>query len=184
MIYLTAAAAIIILLAILLKRPYFIKVRPTGTMLGYKLIYTDKKHEKKSDGVLYSKLLQSNRYNIRGKPDYIYKKIIGGGLMPIELKSGKIGDAKAPHEGDLLQLAAYFLIIEEEYQTKPKEGRLVYSDYMFKVKNTKRLRSRLLGTIYDMRNMLEGGEQEANPSYVHCRYCLCRGTVCEIEEKK
>ena len=36
-------------------------------------------------------------------------------LMPVEIKSGSIKSEPLPHMGDLMQLAAYFVILEEEY---------------------------------------------------------------------
>ncbi len=155
-----------------------IKKKPNRTMMGYKLIYTDQKEVDPIEGVTYSTLLKSERHRIQGKPDYLYQKNIGGSVMPIELKSGKIGDRTSPYDGDLMQLVAYFLIVEEEYSIRPREGRLVYRDYMFKVKNSRRLRKRLLATLADMRTMLQTGEQTVDPNYTRCKYCVCRGTVC------
>jgi CRISPR-associated exonuclease Cas4 len=98
----------------------------------------------------------------------------------VELKSGSISDDEImPHQGDLIQLAAYFLIIEDVYGIRPKEGRLVYKNKMFIIKNTKKIRRLVEDTIDEMRQMLETGQAECEPSFVKCRYCLCRGTVCE-----
>jgi CRISPR-associated exonuclease Cas4 len=126
------------------------------------------------------KMLCCEKHNLRGKPDFVFKKIITGRLVPMELKSGEVDGA--PHYGDIMQLAAYFLIIEDAMGAKPKKGYLRYKNAMFKVKNTARLRKALLNVVADMREMLVTGEGEANPSFVNCRYCIARGTVCEFAD--
>ncbi len=103
--------------------------------------------------------------------------------MPVELKSGRIGDALEPHRGDYLQLAAYFLLLEDVYGKRPRFGRLVYADYMFEVRNTAGVRREVLRTMAEMRRMLETGEGHAESSFVHCRHCVCNGTVCEFSER-
>lgn len=147
-------------------------------MGGYSLIYADQKQNGKKEEN-FGKLLYSAAYELQGKPDYIYKKRFGRGIVPVELKSGKIGDDSLPHRGDLLQLAAYFLILEDVYKVRPRFGRLVYSDSMFVVKNTRGLRKEVLNTTKEMREMLIYGVGKANASFVTCRHCVCNGTVCE-----
>ena len=124
------------------------------------------------------KLLRSEKHNLRGKPDFIFKNMLTGRLVPMELKSGEIADT--PRHGDIMQLAAYFLIIEEAMGVRPKKGYLRYKNAMFKIKNTARLRRALLAVVADMRQMLATGEGQANPSFAHCRYCAANGTVCEF----
>jgi CRISPR-associated exonuclease Cas4 len=123
-------------------------------------------------------VLTARQYNLTGKPDMIYAK--KGTMIPIELKSGGIGQKEQPKDGDLMQLSAYFALVEAEWGIRPKEGRLIYHDAMFVVRNTRRLRKRLLQTLTDMENMLhnpDGAERDFN--FIKCRRCLCRGTVCE-----
>lgn len=174
---------VFIFILILFKRQN-IKVKPARIgILGYRIFYTDQKEDKKrrKSNVIYSKILYSEKYDIQGKPDYIFKSIIGNKLVPVELKSGTISENNQFHEGDLMQLAAYFLIIEDVFGIKPKEGRLVYKNKMFIVKNTKKLRRQVLETVEDMRYMFDTGKGEkAKSSFVKCRYCMCRGTVCEF----
>ena len=130
----------------------------------------------KSEG--FGKLLYSAKYDLRGKPDYIFKKRLGGATVPVELKSGSIKDDPLPHPGDLLQLAAYFLLLEDIYGKRPPYGWLKYSDYMFYVRNTRKIRKEVKQTMADMRKMLEDGEGTPNASFVNCRHCICNGTVC------
>lgn len=159
------------------------KVPSSHRMGGYSLIYADQK-QKGTHEENFGKMLYSAEYDLKGKPDYIYKKRFGKDIVPVELKSGSIGKNPLPHRGDLVQLLAYFLIIEDVYQVRPKFGRLVYRDYMFVVKNTKNLRKEVLAITKEMREMLTNGHGEANPSFVTCRHCVCNGTVCTYSDTK
>ncbi len=136
------------------------------------LFYTDEKG---------AKLLKAPECHLQGKPDYIFKKHITGQLIPFEIKSGQCKE-DLPHEGDLMQLVAYFLIIEEVYQCKVPYGRLVYKNKTFTVRHTKRLRHQLKNTIREMQTMYEKEgvcKREAQPSYIKCKNCVCKETVCE-----
>ncbi|MDI3312602.1 MAG: CRISPR-associated protein Cas4, partial [Thermoanaerobacterium sp.] len=94
------------------KRPPYKEMKRIIGFKRGKLIYIDKQEEVKKDGVIYSKLLKSSKYGISGKPDYIYD--IGNELIPLELKSSKV-EGHSPLLKDVMQLTAYFLIIEEEF---------------------------------------------------------------------
>lgn len=159
--------------------PDIVKLRVKKGIFGYTLFYSDAKNSKRDKHVIYSKLLTSEHYGLSGKPDCILKSRLGKSLVPVEYKSGSATKHDAPFYGDLMQLAAYFLIIEDYFGVRPKFGRLVYSDIMFQIKNTKKLRNAVLETVENMKGMLDGDEYDAEPSYVKCRYCICRMTVCE-----
>lgn len=160
------------------KKP--LRVEP----LFSKLIYTDQKEDHKEKGVTYSKLLYAEKYGLKGKPDLLFQQAFSRNIVPVEIKSGMIKENPMPHQGDLLQLAAYFLIVEETYHVRPKYGRLVYKDYMFQVKNTRRIRKEVKNTLAAMRTMLRTGKGQAEPNFAKCRYCVCNQTVCEYAKKK
>lgn len=157
------------------------KLSASSRLGGYTLIYADQKQGGKNEKD-FGKLLYSAEYELQGKPDYIFKKRFGKGIVPVELKSGHIAEDTMPHQGDLLQLGAYFLILEDVYKIRPKFGRLVYQDYMFVVKNTRSIRKEVQRTTKEMREMLIYGVGKANPSFATCRYCICNGTVCTYSE--
>lgn len=121
-------------------------------------------------------LLKSEKHDLRGKPDLVFQSRFTGRPTPMELKSGEV--EKGPHYGDVMQLVAYFVIVEEAMGKRPKRGFLRYKNAMFVVKNSGRRRRELFGILADMRKMLETGEGSANPSFVRCRHCLARDTVC------
>lgn len=157
-----------------------IKKKPSSSLMpGFKLIYADKKNEGENSSIPFGTLLSSPEHKLQGKPDYIFKNALTGGLIPLELKSGKIGTHKSPHTGDMLQLIAYFLIIESVYGKRPKYGKLVYRDYMFVIKNNAAARRMAIKRLGEMRAMLKTGIGKPSSSYAACRPCLCRQTVCE-----
>ena len=84
-------------------------------------------------------MLFSERLKLTGRPDRIVRQ--GKALIPEEWKS-----SKRVSEGHRLQLGTYFLLIEEEYGVRPPFGVVVLGDgSRVKVKNTERLRSKVLG---------------------------------------
>ncbi len=154
-----------------------------GLMPVHRLIYSDEKSAKRDD--IRSDTLVSERYGLTGKPDMIFQSPAGG-LTPVELKSANIGKLPYPRKNDLIQLAAYFIIVAEEYGRKPRSGRLVYADYMFVVKNTVELRLWVTRTATRMRRAItqNGRGLEAKASYAQCRHCICRETVCKKGYRK
>ncbi|MDR1689874.1 MAG: CRISPR-associated protein Cas4 [Clostridiales bacterium] len=144
----------------------------------FELIYTDTRGKNKRADTF---LLKSETYGICGKPDFIYRNRLSGNLIVAEIKSGKI-NADVPHRSNLMQLAAYFLLAQDVYGKKCKTGYLIYKDFMFKVKNTSTLRKQLLHVLTDMKDILGGCNisSHAEPSFIKCRNCICRETVCEF----
>lgn len=177
-IYIFLSLFLLAIIKIFFKYPSIKKVKSEKLVpLGYKLFYSDEKTNLKKENVIYSKLLYSKKYNIQGKPDFIFKK--GNKYIPVELKSGKIKDKKIANKGDILQLIAYFLIIEDIYNGKITYGKIVYSDYTFIIKNKPHLKRKLLKTLKKMRLMLKTGKGIPVNSFQNCKHCLCRLTVCE-----
>lgn len=176
---------IVVLLVLLLlckhARPALRKMTARDEVRGYALLYADQKQGRgaKKD---FGRLLYSAKYDLQGKPDYVFCSRFFKKIVPVELKSSHIGEAEEPHHGDLLQLVAYFLILEDVYGKKPAFGRLVYQDYMFEIKNTAKIRREVLTIVKEMRAMLQSGVAEPKPSFAHCRPCVCNGTVCQFSE--
>ena len=144
-----------------------VKKKSRRNMFGYKILYSD------------SKLLSDKNLNLSGKPDYIFKNKFTGRLVPAELKSGAASLLDVPKHGDLMQLVCYFVLTEKCLGSRPKKGRLIYNDFMFIIKNTRRLRNELFSTISDMRRMIKTGKHDVSPTFPICKHCVCQGTVCE-----
>lgn len=129
-----------------------------------------------------TKLLVAAKLQLQGKPDYIFQTWFFKKYIPLEIKSGTLKEDE-PHVGDVYQLAAYFLIIEELYGKRPPYGKLVYANKTFKIKNTFKIRKQLKQTLIQMRNMLEGKNSlVADPSFIKCKHCVCKMTVCEFNK--
>lgn len=140
---------------------------------GATAIYTDEKG---------TKLLVAPKYELQGKPDFIFETWFLKRYIPLEIKSGKLKE-EVPHPGDVYQLAAYFLIIEEVYGKRPPYGKLVYANKTFTIRNTFKIRHEIKSILRQMRNMLEEKEMPiAEPSFMKCKNCICKGTVCEFNE--
>lgn len=161
-----------------IRQPDIQKKKLKQTMFGYVLIYADQKGEKRKKNENFGKMLYAETYDLRGKPDYIFRRIGSRKIVPVELKSGCIGNAPVPHYGDYLQLAAYFLLLEDVYGVRPRFGLLKYQDHMFLIRNHRKVRQEVIQTMQKMRNMLSYGASEPKGNYIKCRHCICRGTVC------
>ncbi len=165
------------LILIFYDRREYKKKKPKITKQFYKLFYADEKGHGKE--VIMCKLLKSEKYRVKGKPDYIIKNVFLNRYIPIEIKSGEIKNKLKPKEKDLMQIGVYFLLIEDNFGSRPKKGLLVYKDYMFVVKNKRRIRKKVLNTIKSMDKMLVTGKGVADASYKKCEFCICRKTVCK-----
>jgi CRISPR-associated exonuclease Cas4 len=121
------------------------------------------------------KPLFSPHYRLTGKPDYLVRE--GRQLIPVEVKPGR--DADQPYEGDVLQLAAYCLLVEDEYGQHPQHGYLKYAHRVFRVAFTENLHNRLLGQLEDMRRDLDA--RDVAPNHAEPQRCLGCGhhQVCD-----
>lgn len=115
------------------------------------------------------KIMRSHSFGLSGKPDKVVKN--GHKVIPYEYKST---DAKTPREGHMLQMAAYFVILEENFpEDKVEYGVLKYRNYAFRIENSPRLRGELFRIMDQMRGNL--GEPERNHnSPRRCVYCSFR----------
>jgi CRISPR-associated exonuclease Cas4 len=110
--------------------------------------------------------LFSPRYRLSGKPDYLVEE--RGSIVPVEVKPGRT--AAAPYEGDILQLAAYCLLAEEEYGHPPVYGYLKYRQQLFRIEYTGELRQRLLAELEGMRRAFRA--RDVPPSHNEPQRCL------------
>jgi CRISPR-associated exonuclease Cas4 len=98
--------------------------------------------------------LFSQRYRLSGKPDYLVEE--RGRIVPVEIKPRR--QVKEPYEGDILQLAAYCLLVQEEYGQRPRYGYLNYSQAVFRIDYTRGLRRQLLARLETMRQETTAGD--------------------------
>ncbi len=121
----------------------------TGLPEG-KVVYSDTAAWYPLEKPLYDRDL-----GLTGRPDYLIAES-DGMIIPVELKSG---DApQTPHEGHVLQLAAYCALVSAVYHVRPAYGILQYRDQAFAVDYTAELEEDLLMLLDEMDDNREAGE--------------------------
>jgi len=125
-----------------------------------KIEYTDRMDNR-------SKMLFSNKYRIRGKPDYIVN--IKGKYIPVELKTGKV--PRGPHFSHIVQIAAYCLLINDNYKIRPPYGIISYGkDNKHKINFDSNLEELVVEKLDEMRDCIKQNSAHRN----HKRQGKCR----------
>jgi CRISPR-associated exonuclease Cas4 len=114
------------------------------------------------------KPLVSRRFGLAGRPDYLIEG--RAGTIPVEVKPGRA--APAPYDSDLMQLAAYCLLVEETTGRAPPYGLLRYAERTFRLDYTPRVRDELLLTLDEMRHALDAPDcPRSHDEARRCRAC-------------
>ncbi len=113
----------------------------TGLPSG-RIIYTDTGGWGKLEKPLYYAPLE-----LTGKPDYLVQE--HGRIIPVEVKSGPAPDQ--PYESHLYQLAAYCLLVEKNYSSRPPYGLIHYRDRDFAIDYTAELEIALNNLLAGMK---------------------------------
>ena len=166
MVYLAALLAIIgvILLWISSRQRQAVGL-PAG-----KIIYTDHNQWTKVETALYDPT-----FNLTGKPDYIVET--NRGLIPVEVKSGRVSNA--PYDSHIYQLAAYCLLIEQTFGTRPRYGILHYSNHDIQIDYTKDLQDKTIEILRDIRSMSRKKTiGRSHQSVARCQKCGYN-SICE-----
>ncbi len=143
-----------------------------GLPVRAQVIYSDTGGWERVDKPLFSR-----RYLLTGKPDYIVWD--GEARIPIEVKPNRT--SAEPRPGDVLQLMAYGMLIEEEWGTTPPYGLLKYRDRVFRVEFTEDLESRLVETLEEMRENLQAAD--VSRSHEDARRCQACGYRAECGQE-
>ena len=115
--------------------------------------------------------LFSRRLGLAGKPDYLLKDQ-DGSLIPVEVKSGYAPRSDQPYESHLLQLAAYFFLIEDVLKCQTQYGLIRYRNRTLQIPNSEELRKKLMDTVAQMRTLLVRGEPHRTHDQVQrCTRC-------------
>jgi CRISPR-associated exonuclease Cas4 len=158
MTWLILASLAILALALLLRS--YARARAENLGLAGELVYRD--------GGDREELFVSKTHGLAGRPDYILKT--GGAMVPVERKSRNVS-AAGPHEGELLQLAAYCLLVEERFGKPVVHGCLQYLNRSVEIPFDAPLRSKLLATLRAMRQ----AEAARDVARSHNSPSRCRG---------
>jgi CRISPR-associated exonuclease Cas4 len=125
------------------------------------------------DGRAKPKLFSSDKYHLRGRPDYVL--LIEKDHIPVEVKTGRV--PRGPLFSHILQLAAYCLLVEEEYG-RPPYGILRYGTTEHQIDFDDELRNLVRAKMEDMRRLEKTGEAHRNHNRPgKCRFCS-RRDVC------
>ncbi|MCI0662871.1 MAG: Dna2/Cas4 domain-containing protein [Acidobacteria bacterium] len=120
-------------------------------------------------------VLVSRRYGLSGKPDYLLEDE-SNGLIPVEVKSGIAPRTGQPHRSHLIQLAVYFLLVEDVLQREVRYGLIRYRDRTLEIDNTPQLRDDLIDLVDRMRGQLSLNEVRRS----HNQRSRCAG--CSLAE--
>jgi CRISPR-associated exonuclease Cas4 len=168
--WLAGGALFFVLLGLILARLSLRNAQTTGLPAAHvKVVYNDTGEREEVDEPLFSK-----RYGLTGKPDYVLRT--RAGIVPVELKP--LRNADQPYESDIMQLAAYCLLLEDVWDTSPSHGLLRYRTHTFKIEWTDELRDALLDILDEMRELYkfpahEGGDlpEPNHDMTARCRAC-------------
>jgi CRISPR-associated exonuclease Cas4 len=104
------------------------------------------------------KVFVSERHGLSGRPDHVV--VEGDHHIPVEVKTGRV--PRGPLFSHILQVAAYCLLMEEEYGRAPPYGILRYGDVSHEIEYNDDLKRLLLTKLAEMRAAAAKGEAHRN----------------------
>ncbi|MBI5964705.1 MAG: CRISPR-associated protein Cas4 [Chloroflexi bacterium] len=109
---------------------------------GGRIIYSDTRGWGKVEKPLFYAQME-----LTGKPDYLVEQ--NGKIIPVEVKSGRAPDA--PYDSHIFQLAAYCLLVEKTYDTRPPYGIIHYENRDFAIDYTRELEEALIDLLVEIK---------------------------------
>lgn len=147
---LAAAALALALLSVLLHRRFGVSGRVVASDVGL---------------ARPARVLRSAHYGLSGKPDYLIEE--QGRIAPVEVKPTR--RASRPWLRDVVQLAAYCMLLEEIEPRFAGYGYLRYAGRTFRIDFTASLRDELLRTLAALRADLTASD--VDPGHDDPRRC-------------
>ena len=120
-----------------------------------------------NDALPNQETLIAHEYGLMGKPDYLLQR--REGVIPVEVKPTR--RAKQPYESDMMQLAAYCLLVETCLGERPPYGLLRYANQTFRIDYDDELRTDILAVITSMHTARQQSAGDRN----HNTRSRCRG---------
>lgn len=157
------AFGLAVLLLALLVLVWALRLRRATGLPWAPVLYRD------TGGSAPEKPLIARKLGLVGKPDYLLE--LRGQVIPVEVKPGR--RASRPYESDLMQLAAYCVLVEETTKVAPPYGLLRYAEQTFRLDYTDQVRGEVLDLLDAMR--LDLGEPDCERSHDDERRCLSCG---------
>lgn len=164
-LFLSVALALIVV-AIWLYFNTRIAREETGLPLGT-VMYAD------GNDVFEPEPLYAHDIGLVGKPDYLVRTG-DGTIVPVEVKSSNAPEN--PYQSHVMQLAAYCLLVEENYGIRPNYGLIQYNDRAFEVEYSAELEADIIDAVSAMRADLYA----TNVRRSHNRPQLCQ--ACGVQE--
>jgi CRISPR-associated exonuclease Cas4 len=159
----------VVLLALAVAALWFSRrARRAGGLPPGRVISSDMGGWKRQEKPLYDP-----QSGLTGRPDYLVEQ--NGAIIPVEVKSGWA--PSDPHPGHLYQLAAYCLLVERTWGSRPPYGILHYRNRTFAIDYTTALEEELLALVEELR--LQQRRTEAARSHdspARCARCGYRDT--------
>lgn len=122
-------------------------------------------------------VLVNRELGLCGKPDRI--QMTTSGIVVWEFKSGKT--PPEPYHSHILQLTAYAMLVEKEYNTIVHRGYIRYPERTFEVDISEQLRREVMEKIRRMREVMRNGSPRRNHnSPRRCARCVYRD-VCKYK---
>jgi CRISPR-associated exonuclease Cas4 len=134
-------AFFLLILALIFFRRSSVQRKEAG-LPGGRIIYTDTRGWGKVEKPLFYSALE-----LTGKPDYLVQQ--NGRIIPVEIKSGRAPEA--PYDSHIYQLAAYCLLVEKTYKSRPPYGIIHYENRDFAIDYTRELEEALIDLLVEMK---------------------------------
>jgi CRISPR-associated exonuclease Cas4 len=138
---------------------------PTG-----RVIYTDTSQWSKVEKPLYDPNL-----HLSGKPDYLVEH--GDQIIPVEVKSRR--SPQAPYDSHISQLAAYCLLVNYMYSSRPDHGIIHYSDRTFAIDFTPTLETSTKETIREMQELKVSSHVDRSHENPRCCHRCGYRSICD-----
>ena len=162
--------AVLVLLLAVMFWSWSRRLARSGGLPEGRVVYTDAGAWFPNEETLYARHLR-----LVGRPDYLVEQA-DGTILPVEIKSRRA--PREPYETHLLQLAAYCLLVEENYGRRPPYGIIQYKDQAFAIDYTVDLEADLVDLLHEMRGeMLLPECHRDHTDWARCAHCSVR-TAC------
>lgn len=134
-----------------------------------RIVYIDSKLLKSTAETFYDPEI-----DLAGRPDFLIKT--RRATIPVELKSSPA--PPQPHDGHILQLAAYCHLVESALGHRPPYGIVRYRDRAFRINYTSSLRKALLKALAIIRQCGSNAPDRSHGQPQRCRSCVYQ-TSCD-----
>lgn len=140
-------------------------IRNRSNFPNGRIVYIDSKQLTHKPDTLYDP-----ETGLAGRPDYLIQS--WRSFIPVELKSSPA--PAQPHDGHVLQLAAYCHLVEATSGRRPSHGVICYQNASFRVDYTPALRHNLQINLERIRIMDQAVPDRSHKFAVRCRACSFR----------